>query len=119
LRSLYEASHIFLHPSRTTGSLDQEGVPNSMLEAMASGLPVVASGISGIPLAVEDGVTGRLVPEKDPDQLLAALLDVLRDAGRAQTMGERGRAKAEAELTWDAVAARYREGYELALSLPG
>lgn len=85
---------------------------------MASGLPVVASGISGIPLAVEDGVTGRLVPEKEPERLLAALLELLGDPGRARAMGERGRSKAEAELTWDVVAARYREGYAAALSMP-
>jgi glycosyltransferase involved in cell wall biosynthesis len=119
LPDLFRAADLFVLPAVHDAKGNVDGLPNVILEAMASGLPVVASGISGIPLAVEDGVTGRLVPEKDPDQLLAALLDVLRDAGRAQTMGERGRAKAEAELTWDAVAARYREGYELALSLPG
>jgi glycosyltransferase involved in cell wall biosynthesis len=85
---------------------------------MASGLPVVASGISGIPLAVEDGLTGLLVPERDPAALAGALRRLLADRELAKGMGERGRRKAEAELTWDAVASRYREGYEAALSMP-
>jgi glycosyltransferase involved in cell wall biosynthesis len=86
---------------------------------MASGLPVVASGISGIPLAVEDGRTGLLVPEKDPQWLLDALLRLLARKALAREMGERGKRKAEVELTWDAVAARYREGYLAALSVRG
>jgi len=94
-----------------------DGLPNVILEAMASGLPVVASGISGIPLAVEHGTTGLLVAEKDPGSLLAAVLRLLRDRESAQELGARGRRKAIAELTWDAVAARYREGYLTALSV--
>jgi colanic acid/amylovoran biosynthesis glycosyltransferase len=74
LRSLYESSHIFLHPSRTTGGLDQEGVPNSMLEAMATGLPVAATLHGGIPEAVEHGVSGLLTPERDADALRDSLL---------------------------------------------
>jgi len=78
----------------------------------------VASGISGIPLAGEDGRTGRLVPEGDPEALLGALRELLADPVRRRGMGEGGRRKAAAELTWDAVAARYREGYEMALESP-
>jgi len=85
---------------------------------MASGLPVVASGISGIPLAVEDGLTGLLVPERDPAALAAALRKLLANPELARTMGQRGRSKAETELTWDVVASRYREGYVAALSMP-
>ena len=88
-----------------------DGLPNVILEAMASGLPVVASGISGIPLAVEDGRTGLLVPEKDPESSSRRSWQLLGDPGRARAMGEAGRRKAETGLTWDAVAARYREGY--------
>jgi glycosyltransferase involved in cell wall biosynthesis len=71
----------------------------------------VASGISGIPLAVDEGTTGLLVPEKDSRALTAALRRLLSAPGLAREMGERGRRKAETALTWDAVAARYREGY--------
>ncbi len=118
LPDLYRAADLFVMPAVHDARGNVDGLPNVILEAMASGLPVVASGISGIPLAVEDGTTGRLVPEKDPGRLLAALLELLGDPGRARAMGERGRGKTETELTWDAVAARYREGYRAALSMP-
>jgi glycosyltransferase involved in cell wall biosynthesis len=117
LPDLYRAADLFVLPAVHDAKGNVDGLPNVILEAMASGLPVVASGISGIPLAVEDGETGLLVPEKDPQRLLAALLRLLGDRDAAREMGGRGRQKAVAELTWDAVAARYREGYLAALSM--
>jgi colanic acid/amylovoran biosynthesis glycosyltransferase len=74
LRELFLSSHIFLHPSETGRDGNQEGVPNSMLEAMASGLPVFATTHGGIPEAIENGVSGVLVPEGDSEALGRALL---------------------------------------------
>ena len=76
---------------------------------------MVATSISGIPLAVEEGVHGRLVPEQDATRLVDALLDLLSDPDAADSMGKTGRKKAVAELSWDSVAARYRDAYLLAL----
>jgi colanic acid/amylovoran biosynthesis glycosyltransferase len=75
LRELYYQSHIFLHPSEVGGDGNQEGIPNSMLEAMASGLPVFATEHGGIPEAIENGRSGILVPERDADALALALLE--------------------------------------------
>jgi colanic acid/amylovoran biosynthesis glycosyltransferase len=72
LQELFRNAHIFLHPSETAGG-DVEGVPNAMLEAMAGGLPVVATHHGGIPEVVEDGVTGLLCPERDPAAVATAL----------------------------------------------
>jgi glycosyltransferase involved in cell wall biosynthesis len=85
LNALYQSAHIFLHPSVTTPRGDQEGVPNSMLEAMASGLPVVATFHGGIPEATEDGIDAFLAPEARPDQLLQNLLLLASDSARYQT----------------------------------
>jgi colanic acid/amylovoran biosynthesis glycosyltransferase len=81
LRDLYYASHIFLHPSEIGPDGNQEGIPNSMLEAMASGLPVFATQHGGIPEAIENGVSGLLVPERNHDELGRALLDAVQDPG--------------------------------------
>jgi glycosyltransferase involved in cell wall biosynthesis len=78
LAAEYAAAHVFLHPSELTKEGDQEGIPNSMLEAMATGLPVVATHHGGIPEAVYHGQDGLLVPERQPDQLAQAILTVLR-----------------------------------------
>jgi colanic acid/amylovoran biosynthesis glycosyltransferase len=73
LQALFRESHIFFHPSETAGG-DVEGVPNALLEAMAGGLPVVATHHGGIPEIVADGKTGLLCAERDADALAKALL---------------------------------------------
>ena len=75
LRELFYQSHIFLHPSEVGGDGNQEGVPNSMLEAMASGLPVFATEHGGIPEAIENGRSGILVKERDAEALARVLLE--------------------------------------------
>ena len=79
LLALYQRAHVFLHPSELTTAGDQEGIPNSLLEAMATGLPVVATLHGGIPEAVVHGEDGLLVPEKSPSHLAAAILSLTRD----------------------------------------
>jgi len=74
LRELFYDSHIFLHPSETAPDGNQEGVPNSMLEAMATGLPVFATTHGGIPEAIESRVSGILVAERDADALARELI---------------------------------------------
>jgi glycosyltransferase involved in cell wall biosynthesis len=74
LRDLFYESHVFLHPSETGPDGNQEGVPNSMLEAMASGLPVFATTHGGIPEAIDNGVSGVLVAERDHQALARELL---------------------------------------------
>jgi colanic acid/amylovoran biosynthesis glycosyltransferase len=87
LRALFYSSHIFLHPSETGRDGNQEGVPNSMLEAMASGLPVFATWHGGIPEAVENNVRGILVNEHDDRALGDALIETAKSPDRFAVMG--------------------------------
>jgi glycosyltransferase involved in cell wall biosynthesis len=90
LREIYYRSHIFLHPSQTGRDGNQEGIPNSMLEAMATGLPVFATEHGGIPEAIENGVNGVLVPERDDEALARALLNAAQDSGFLSRIGHAG-----------------------------
>ena len=90
LRDIFYTSHIFLHPSETGPDGNQEGVPNSMLEAMASGLPVFATQHGGISEAVEHGVSGVLVSERDDEALARALLEAAQDPAFLSRVGREG-----------------------------
>ena len=96
LREVYYGAHIFLHPSETGSDGNQEGIPNSMLEAMATGLPVFATKHGGIPEAIENEVSGILVPERDHDALSQAMLKAARDGELLKRLARNG-AKAVAE----------------------
>ena len=88
LAALYAQSHVFVHPSERTSDQNQEGVPNSMLEAMASGLPVLATMHGGIPEVVTDERNGLLVPEQDADALHQAMKQITSDQALCQLFGE-------------------------------
>jgi glycosyltransferase involved in cell wall biosynthesis len=75
-----------------------EGMPNSVLEAMATALPVVATAVGGTPEVVADGETGLLVPAGDPAALAAALGAFLADPAKAAAFGQAGRARVEAHF---------------------
>ncbi|MBP8302597.1 MAG: glycosyltransferase [Phycisphaerae bacterium] len=94
-------SHLFLAPSVTGADGDQEGVPVALMEAMATGLPVVASRHAGIPELVQDGVCGRLVPERDVDGLADALVDLVEHPELWPGMGQAGRACVEEDYDLD------------------
>jgi colanic acid/amylovoran biosynthesis glycosyltransferase len=110
LRALYARAHFFLHPSETAADGDQEGVPNSMLEAMASGLPVFATIHGGIPEAVERGTSGWLVAERDHAGLAHALLTLAKTESHYSKMSAAAATRVSAlfDLTNQA---RTLEGY--------
>jgi glycosyltransferase involved in cell wall biosynthesis len=85
----------------------QEGLSRTSVEAMASGLPVVASRIGGLPSTVLDGATGLLCEPGDPDDLAHKLEALLDDPGLRRRMGLAGRRRFEEEFTWDVVIERH------------
>lgn len=93
----FQAAHIAVVPSVIGSNGRIEGIPVVAMEALAHGLPVIASALSGIPELVEDGVTGRLVPPGDHEAIARAITEIAADWPAARAMGARGRARVAAE----------------------
>jgi len=106
---LLRAMDLFVLPSRA------EGMSNTVLEAMATGLPVVATAVGGNGELVADGATGRLVPPEDPSALAGAIAAYLEAPDEARRHGAAGRARVQAEYSLKAMIARYAELYETLL----
>jgi glycosyltransferase involved in cell wall biosynthesis len=104
----YERAAVVACPSR------REGYGVVAREAMAHGRPVVACAVGGLLDAVEDGVTGLLVPPGDTVALRSALERLLGDAALRRHLGEAAREKARSELSWEAATQATIEAYRAA-----
>ncbi len=89
-----------------------EGVPFSILEAMAAGKPVVATAVNGVAEVVEHGRTGFLAPPQDVKQLAAHIATLLKDPPRARVMGDAARQRIEEDLSIERAMARYSALYQ-------
>lgn len=103
---LLQSMDIFVLPS------EAEGVSNTILEAMATGLPVVATRVGGNAELVVEGETGWLVPAKDPQALALALLTYLQDRGVMLSHGEAGRKRIQEEFSMKVMVEQYLQVYD-------
>lgn len=107
MSSLYRESDLMLNPTRVDNS------PNSILEALASGLPVVSTSVGGVPFIVEDGRTALLVPPEDPGAMASAIRRLLASPELRQQLIGNGLADAHM-YAWTEVRKRLFETYDFA-----
>ncbi len=88
-----------------------EGLPMVLLEAMAAGCPIVATGVGGVPSAIEDGVNGLLVPPRDPAALAHAIVRVLGDETLRRRMGQAGKQVFGERFSAEKMTRRYEQLY--------
>lgn len=113
MAELLRNSHVAINPSLV------DNMPNSVLEALASGVPVVSTDVGGVPFIVRDGVSALLVPPADPAAMAAALLRLLEDPALGRSLAAAGLAEAR-RYTWDRIAPQWTHAYAQAMrSLPG
>ncbi|MBB3192697.1 hypothetical protein FHS28_000062 [Roseateles terrae] len=105
LRDYYLAADVFV----TTPWYEPFGI--TPLEAMACGTPVIGAEVGGIQHTVVDGLTGYLVPPKDPESLALRLQDLRSHPELARMMGRAGLARVQREFTWDSVAEKLSQVY--------
>lgn len=110
MAALLRVCQVALNPSRV------DNMPNSVLEALASGVPVISTDVGGIAYVVQDGVTALLVPPQNPAAMAAAVLRVLTDRALAQRLAANGLQEAR-RYTWERVGPRLAEVYRAALAV--
>jgi glycosyltransferase involved in cell wall biosynthesis len=96
-----------------------EGISNTILEAMASGLPVIATDVGGNADLVEAGITGQIVPAGDPQALADQIVKLAKAPSQAKTMGQLGRERVEQGFSMNAMVAAYLGTYDKLLGRYG
>ncbi len=114
LPSLYQAADVFVLPSiNKDGKTEALGVV--LLEAMASGCPVIGSNVGGIPDIIMDGETGFLVPEQDPHLLAEKIVCLLSDPELREKFKKKGLSRVKTHFSWDSLATRFAGVYHQAV----
>jgi glycosyltransferase involved in cell wall biosynthesis len=105
------AADVVAVPSVVDAAGNVDGLPTTLLEALSTGRPVVASAIAGIPEVLVDRVNGLLTPEKDVDALVAALAQLRDQPQLRDQLGREARRRALIELDWSATAEAFEQAY--------
>ena len=109
MAALYQSASVVVNPSRV------DNMPNSVLEAMASGVPVVSTNVGGVPFILRDNITGLTVPPDNPEAMAAAILRILDDPELAGRLGAAALADVR-QYAWPRVRERWMQVYAAAVT---
>lgn len=112
LKIAYQKSDLFVLPSQPHNGIVMEGLGLVLLEAMASGVPVIGSNIGGITDIIEDGVNGLLIPPGDPSSLALAIKRIFKEPGLGKKFQINGLKTVEERFSWNILIKRYHELYQ-------
>jgi glycosyltransferase involved in cell wall biosynthesis len=111
LPAFYHSADVFVLPSIIAKSGDTEGLGVVLLEAIASGVPVVASKVGGIPDIIIDRKTGLLVEQKSPDEISAAIISLLRNPKKGKSLSKTALEHVRKNYSWEKVSGDFSEIY--------
>lgn len=111
LIKLYQNATIFILPSH------YEGLPTVLLEAMACGIPVICTNVSGSKDVIEHGINGLFVLPRHPEEILQAVSKLLEHKEMRTSLGSNARKTIEERYTWDIIADKFEKAYSMALTL--
>jgi glycosyltransferase involved in cell wall biosynthesis len=115
VRAMLQRTKVFALPSIIDDEGHMDGLPIALLEAAASGLPMVSTAVAGIPDIVVDGVTGIIVPQRDPEALAEAISRLLADPNLRERMGQAARQLVEGEFSREVSGQRMLEAFTAAV----
>ena len=111
----YAGCDIFVLPAIVDSKGDTEGLGIVMIEALAHQKPVIASAVGGIVDVIQSGITGLLIPEKDPEALAQAILTLLADPNRAAEMGRFGLQDVQTRFSWSRIVPLWQNVFSAAM----
>jgi glycosyltransferase involved in cell wall biosynthesis len=116
IAELFAAADVICIPSVRDDGGNVDGLPNVVLEALASGTPVITTTAGGIGAVVDNGATAMVVPERDPAAIAAAIGRVAADPESARRLGAAGRVVVSEQFGWSRTAERLEAAYDRALA---
>jgi glycosyltransferase involved in cell wall biosynthesis len=107
----FSASDVIAVPSVRDEWGNVDGLPNVLMEALASGRPIVASRVAGIPQVIHHLENGLLVEEKNPQQLAEAIIEILKSEKLSRKLGQKAAETSQRSFSWEIIAKRFVQGY--------
>ena len=117
VKAMFDTADVFVLPCVVAESGDQDGIPVALMEAMALGVPVVSTGVSGIPELIADGENGLLAGAGDPAALAQAIRQIMQDSALGQRLAKQDRATIEEHFNVETIATNLESLFRASIAM--